>query len=160
MINFEIKPADLILVRGTEGAAFIIESLTQSPYSHVAGLVKPNELIEAQTFRKTGYQGLDIYDGCSDVFTCDQLTDDQRHQIVKFVTDQVGTGYSYRLLGWELEHYILHIDSNFVPNGKYDCSTLWCEAYRSVGIDPCPGIRFATPGDLGRSVAFRKAGSI
>jgi hypothetical protein len=80
VIELEIKLADLILVRGNEGLSYEIEWITRSLYSHVAGLVKPNELIEAQSFRKTEYQALDYYQGY--VFTCDWATDEQRRSSI------------------------------------------------------------------------------
>lgn len=156
----DIRPADIILVRGTGFTDHVIEGVTLSPYSHATGLVKPNELIEAQAFRTTGYQGLDFYKGSSDIFTCDELTDDQRQRIVAFVMAEVGTRYDYALIGRELEHYVLHVDLPFVEgDGRHDCSTLWADAYRWVGVDPCPGIKYPTPGDLGKSTLLRMLGS-
>jgi hypothetical protein len=157
----EIKPADLILVRGSDLIAEAIEGITHSPYSHVAGLVKPNELIEAQAFRKTGYQGLDFYDGAADAFTCDQLTDGQRAQIVSNVTAYVGTHYSYMLLLWELLRYSLGVI--ILPGVDWQpiiCSTLWARAYRDAGIDLCPGVRFPTPADIATSPLLKPIGSI
>jgi hypothetical protein len=160
VIELDIKLADLILVRGNEGLSYEIEWITRSPYSHVAGVVKPNELIEAQAFRKTGYQGLDFYVGCADVFTCDLATDEQRIQMVANVERYVGSHYSYLLIGWELIRYTIGI--LLVPVKKWEpiiCSTLWANAYRSVGIDLCPGIRFPTPADVGNPKLLRKIGS-
>ncbi len=159
-LDFTIKPADLILVRGDGLIDKAIEEISHSPYSHVAGLVKPNELIEAQAFRRTGYQGLDYYHGVSDVFTCDSLTDEQRNQIVAFVMKEVGTEYDYLLIPWEFEHYVFHVDLPFAEDdARHDCSTLWSDAYRSVGVDLCPGVKYPTPGDLGTSMRLRKLGS-
>lgn len=155
-----IRPADLILVRGSGVLDRAIEGITHSEYSHATGLVKPNELIEAQAFRTTGYQGLDYYQGRSDVYTCDSLTDEQRQQIVAFVMREVGTRYDYELIGWELEHYVLHVDLPFVEgDSRHDCSTLWSDAYRSVGVELCPGIKYPTPGDLAHSPLLNKIGS-
>lgn len=156
----DIKLSDIILVRGTGLIDESIEHITHSPYSHATGLVKPNELIEAQGFRKTGYQGLDFYRGQSDVFTFDALTDEARQRIVDRVMQKVGTGYDYVLIGWELSHFILHLDLPYKEGeSRHDCSMLWVDAYRSEGYDPCPGIEYPTPGDLGNSALFRKVGS-
>jgi hypothetical protein len=157
----DIRPADLILVRGEDLIGNTIELITHSPYSHVAGVVKPNELIEAQAFRRTGYQGLDYYDGCADVYTCDELTDEQRAQIVAGVTKYVGRHYSYLLLGWELLRYMFGF--MLAPAKDWQpiiCSTLWAEAYRAAGVDLCPGVRYPTPGDVAQSGLLRKVGSI
>lgn len=158
----DIKLADLILVSGNDGLSHEIEWITRSPYSHVAGLVKPNELIEAQAFRKTGYQALDYYAGYADVFTCDIATDEQRIQMVANVESFVGSRYSLLLIGWELIRYVFGV--MLMPGKSWDpivCSVLWAvKAYRSVGIDLCPGIRFPTPGDVGNSKLLRKIGTL
>lgn len=155
----DTKIADLIFIRGKGPISHIIENVEQSPYSHVAGLIKPNELYEAQAFRKTGYQGEDFYDGYSDVYTCDILTDIQRDKIIRFVLTKLGTKYDYEILGWELIHYYLHFDIPYHENNRYDCSELWNDAYKSVGVDLCPGLEYASPGDLSQSKLLRKIGS-
>jgi uncharacterized protein YycO len=154
-----MKTADLLLVHGTSFVDRVIEVVSRSKYSHVAGIVKENELIESLGFRKTGYQGIDTYRGHSDLFTCDILTDDQRKQIVQFAVKQVGTRYDYFLIAWEAEHFLLGVDVPFHEHGRFDCSTLWADAYRSVDVDLCPGIPFPTPGDLAKSKLMRKVGS-
>ncbi|WP_067923638.1 hypothetical protein [Alicyclobacillus shizuokensis] len=156
----DIRQADLILVRGHGPIERIIEHVTDSPYCHVAGLVKDNELIEAQAGHKIGYQALDYYDGVSDVFTCDMATEEQRQQIVEWVVNRLGGHYDYLLIGWEALHYILHVDLPYNPDpNRFDCSQLWSEAYRSVGIDLCPGIKFPSPADTANSPVLRKVGS-
>jgi hypothetical protein len=157
----EIKQADLILVRGDDLIGKTIKFITHSPYSHLAGVVKPNELIEAQGFRRTGYQALDFYAGKVDVFTCDELTDEQRTQIVAGVTRYVGRRYSYMLLGWELLRYTFGV--MLMPSKDWQpiiCSTLWADAYHAAGVDLCPGIRFPTPADVANSKLLRMVGSI
>jgi hypothetical protein len=155
----ELKPADLIFVRGIDIASRVIEEVTQSPYSHVAGLVKPNELIEANTFRKTGYQAIDSYARQADVYTCDLLTDEQRQKIVEYVTGCVGSHYDYLLLIWELTRYKLKWLWPYHEGQNRICSTLWSDAYRQAGVDLCPGILYPTPGDLANSKLLRKIGS-
>jgi hypothetical protein len=158
----QIRSCDLILVRGTGILSEAIEVITHSPYSHLAGVAKPNELIEAQGFRKTGYQGLDYYSGCADVFTCDSLTDKQRVEMVANVTKFVGNHYSYLLDVWEFVRYVFGV--TIMPSKDWQpiiCSTLWAvKGYRHVGIDLCPGIMFPTPGDIANSKLLRKVASI
>lgn len=60
VVPMGIRSADFILVRGDDLIGNTIELITHSPYSHVAGQIKSNEFIEAQAFRKMGYQGLDF----------------------------------------------------------------------------------------------------
>ncbi len=159
MIDFAIKSADLILVRGAGLVDRAIEKISNSQYSHCTGLVKLNELIEAQAFRKTGYQGLDFYQGSSDVFTCDSLTDEQRQQIVAYVVNEVGSKYDYLLIPLELGHFVFHVDLPYSEGLRHDCSTLWSDAYKSAGVDLCPGIEFPSPGNIGDSGLLRRVGS-
>jgi len=159
LTELEIRPADIILVRGTGFTDHLIERVTHSAYSHATGLVKTNELLEAQALRRTGYQGIDAYQGCSDVFTCDQLSDAQRQRIINHVSAHIGEQYGYALIPWEGVHYLLHVDIPIDEHVNNDCSTLWASAYRAEGFDPCPDIEYPTPGDLGNSALFRKVGS-
>lgn len=155
-----IKLADLILERGTGIINEAIQEITDSPYSHVAGLAKPNELIEANGFRHTGYQALDYYDKIADVYTCDILTDEQRNDIVKFVTKYIGTHYNYFLLVAEFFRYVFHWIIPYEEGTNKICSTLWVEAYRSVGIDLVPNVKFPSPAEIACSPLLRKVCSL
>lgn len=159
MIN-TIKSADLIFVHGNGPIAHAVEDISHSKYDHVAGLVKPNELFEANALRKVGYEALDAYDGEADIFTCDELTDEQRKQIVQYVFAHQGEHYGYKIIGWEMVHFIFHVDLPMKDDNEPDCSYLWQEAYRSVGVDLCPGLKYAAPGDLANSKLLRKVGSL
>lgn len=154
-----MKLGDLIFVRGDAPIPKIIEEITDSPYYHVAGLVKENELIEANGFRKTGYAGLDYYWGHADVYTCDSLTDEQRQKIVEYVTAFVGSRYDYPLIVWEAARYLLRWVWPYKEGKSRICSTLWADAYREVGVELCPGIRYPSPADLAQSKLLRKVGS-
>lgn len=155
------KPADLLFVRGDGPISTAIERIEDSVYSHVAGVVKQGELFEAQALRNTGYQALDRYDGHADLFTCASLSDSQRTGITQFVLSKAGTHYAYRLLALEFEHYVFHLHPQYNDDGReYDCSQLWLDAHRSVGVDLCPNVTFASPGDLATSKLLRKVGSL
>lgn len=156
----DMKPGDLIFEKGTDFISDAIEDISKSIYSHTAGLVKENVLIEANGFRKIGYQALDYYAGRTDVYTCDDLTDEQRKAIVDYVIKEVGGHYDYVLLAWEF----IRCEFNLIlpyQEGKTVriCSTLWADAYRQAGIDLCPGVKFPSPGDLASSKLLRKVGS-
>lgn len=152
-----LRPADLILVKGTGFIDSEIEKISRSPYSHVAGVVDDKLLIEAQGFTKTRYQSLNFYKNY-DVFTCDELTDEQRIGIVNFAKNQIGTHYNYALIGWELIRYETDL---FLPMPKiheYICSTLWSDAYKSEGIELVSDVKYPSPGDLPLSTKLRKEG--
>jgi hypothetical protein len=155
-----IKPADLILVRGSGLIAGAIAGITHSLYSHVAIVVKENELFEAQGFRPVGYQSLDFYAGCADVYTCDELTDEDRAAIVATILTYKDRHYSYPLLAWEFMRYT--VGPIIMP--VYDwqpiiCSTLAATGYRQSRFDLWPRTRWPTPGDIPLTQRLRYAGS-
>ena len=101
----KLKPADLILVRGTDWISEAIEDVEHSQYSHVAGCINDFELIEAEGFSKTGYRVLSAYRGHADVFRCESATDQQRRNMQHTATWSVGGRYDYLLLFIELIRY-------------------------------------------------------
>lgn len=152
-----LRPADLIFVKGTGPLSKEIERISGSSYSHVAGIVKPNELVEAQALRSTGYQALDTYAGEYDIYTCDSLIDDERDAIVKWAVGQIGKPYDYEAIGWEFLHYSLHLDLSMPNETCYDCSDLWREAYRQrSSVNLCPDLEHVSPGDLALDKKLRK----
>ena len=157
----KLQTGDIILVRGTSLLSRSIQEVEGSVYSHAAGIVKENEIIEAQGFQTTGYEAIDKYKGEGDVFTCDILTDEQRKRVVEFVEKEVGSYYDWILLILEFIRYVFHL---MLPYKKifnsHICSTLWADAYRSVGIDLCPGIKYPSPKDLSESGLLRKINSL
>ncbi len=152
---------DLILVKGRGLISDVIEDVEQSPYSHTAGYVGPNEVMEAQGFEPTGYATLDKYRGMADVFRCNTATPKQKAKILAYVHSQAGGHYDYLLLLWELIRYKLHILLPYKePSRAKICSGLWAAAYRKAGIDLCPGIKYPSPADLANSRLLVKVGSI
>lgn len=156
----ELLPGDLILVKGAGIISKAIEDVEHSPYSHVAGYVKPGELIEANGWRKTGYQALDYYRGCANVFRC-KLTGTERKTIMEYVAKEVGGRYDYGLLFVELLRYELHLLMPYKepPKNKI-CSVLWVDAYRSAGVDLCPGVSYPSPADVANSKLLRRVGGL
>lgn len=154
----KIRPGDILLIRGNTWIDKVIQSVTGSSYTHVAGVVEPDKAIEILPFKKTRYQNLSIYNGRAEVFTCDNLTNEQRQKIVDHVVGELGTRYDYKLLLWEASRYLL----NWVWPYKADdsnsnlCSTLWANAYRKAGVDLCPNLPYPSPGDLGISTILEK----
>jgi hypothetical protein len=157
----DIKLGDLILVRGTDWISHTIEEVEHSPYSHVAGVVKNNELIEAQGFKPTGYQALDAYRGFADVFRCESMTNEQRESILHTAELSIGGQYDYWLLVVEWIRYWFGVIVPYrePPNVRI-CSVLWAGIYRDQNIDLCPGIKYPTPKDISESKLLRKIGSL
>lgn len=151
----ELKPCDLILVRGKGFLNEEIKEITHSTYSHVAGVVLGNMIVEAQGFSKVRVQSLEAYAGSYDVYRYEGLTNEQALNILKYVRKQVGKRYSYLLFLWEFFHYAFGLK---IPNlGKQlICSTLWTRTFKKAGIKLCPGIRYPSPAEIAKSKLLRK----
>jgi len=153
----QFLPADLIIVHGHSFVDLLIEDISKSKYSHVAGIVNDAQIIEAEGFKKISYAPLSKYlnQNC-DLFTCNILTSQQRNDIVKYVTNQLDCRYDYLLLLWEMVRFEFHCQFPYVEHKKFICSTLWADAYRSVGVDLTPTLRYPSPGELAQSKLLRK----
>lgn len=153
---FGFQPGDILLIRGDTWIDKIIRSITGSTYSHVAGIVDANEVVEILPFKRTGFQKLRSFTGRADIFTCHTLTYEQRRIILNYITQKVGTKYDYKLLLWEASRYLLHWKWSYKARSSLLCSTLWSEAYRQAGVDLCPDILYPSPGDLENSTLLQK----
>ncbi|MFX4303132.1 hypothetical protein ACOJUR_12870 [Alicyclobacillus tolerans] len=150
----------MIFIRGTQGLAGPIRKITRSPYTHIAGLAHPEQVIESQALRITGYEHVQTYKGVADVYRCEELTDRQRKEIVEFARSKIGTRYDYLLFFWLAGRHLLGQSVPLIASQKRRiCTTLWADAYRSVGIDLCPGIEYPTPGELANSQWLKKVDS-
>jgi hypothetical protein len=151
----ELKPCDLILVRNHGLVSDIIKDITDSNYSHVAGVIDNNsKLVEAEGFEKTGQVSIDKYVGIYDVYRYEGLTEEQKDLIIGYINGQVGSRYDYFLLFVELFRYVFHIILPYKePFGSHICSMLWYDAFKSVGIDLCPDIdsKYPSPKDISES---------
>jgi hypothetical protein len=152
----EIRPGDIILVRGSTWMDKVVKTITRSHYSHVAGVVRSEEVIDIQPFTQTGYRKLDSFYGQADVFTCDVLTEDQRKKIVNYVNKEVGTSYNNWLIVWQGCRYLLNLQWPYKTDKGNLCSTLWTDAYREAGVELCPDVVFPSPRDLADSKLLQK----
>lgn len=154
-----IQEGDLIFIKGKGIIQEAIEDISHSPYSHCAILIKTNELIEAQFGRKTGWQALDIYKDVSDVYRCDEMTEEQRKIVIDYVVSCIGEKYSVKLILWEGLHYVFHIDCPMEEEHEHDCSQLIVDGFRRANLDPNANLRYLSPGDLAKSNLLRYVGS-
>jgi uncharacterized protein YycO len=158
-VTLELKPADIILVRGNTFIGDVIEDVTGSAYSHVAGFYDGWQIIEAELFSRVRAADIQPYKERCDIMRCKYLEYDQRWKIVAFAFSKLGARYSYSLVVWEAVKHLLNITLPINVKNTYICSTLWRDAYKSVGIDLTPGIKYPTPGDIARSKLLRKVGT-
>jgi len=148
---YEIQPGDILLIRGNTWVDEIIKLVTRSPYSHVVGVIDPNQVVEILPLSTTRFSKIQDYAGRADVFTCTGLSNDDRTKIVSNVTAKIGTTYDYHLIIWEASRFLFKWVWPYEYKDSRICSTLWSDAYRKVGIDLCPEIKFPVPGDLANS---------
>ena len=151
-----IQPGDILLISGNTLVDKIIKLVTRSPYSHVVGVVNPNQVVEILPLSTARFKKIQDYTGRADVFTCERLSNDDRRKIVDYVTGKIGASYDYYLIIWEASRYLFNWVWPYDNKDSSLCSTLWSEAYRKAGIDLCPDVKFPVPGDLAKSRYLHK----
>ena len=151
-----IQPGDILLISGNTLVDKIIKLVTRSPYSHVVGVVNPNQVVEILPLSTARFKKIQDYTGRADVFTCERLSNDDRRKIVDYVTGKIGASYDYYLIIWEASRYLFNWVWPYDNKDSSLCSTLWSEAYRKAGIDLCPDVKFPVPGDLAKSSYLHK----
>lgn len=162
----KIKPASLILVYGKNHilGKIIDEFENDGTYSHVAGFVGEDDIIiEANGVASAIYNTLYEYVGKADVYICDSLTDKQRKAIVDYAQNQIKIKgkYDWKLIFLEAFFYIFKWMPKYKePFNKKICSVLWNDAYKSVGVDLCPNIRYPNPQQISESKLLRKVGQV
>ncbi|WP_088186031.1 hypothetical protein [Desulfosporosinus sp. FKA] len=155
----EFLVGDIILVHGDSLISKMISGVENSKYTHTAGLVRTNELIESN-WNGVQWQALDYYSGNADVFRCPMLTNEKRLLIPDLAIKELHNPYDYELLGVQLFRYWLHVKLPYSEGKKRECSTLWSRIYKELEIDLCPGVEFPSPKDLGNSELLYKVGSL
>lgn len=157
-MKLELKPCDLILVKNHGLVSDIIKDITDSNYSHVAGVIDKNGiLVEAEGFEKTGKVSIDKYKDIYDVYRYKGLTEEDSEKILGFINGQLNSHYDYFLLFIEFIRYVFHKTLPYKePFGYSICSGLWSKAFRSVGIDLTPNILYPSPKDISESKLLTK----
>lgn len=161
----DLKPGDLILVRGGNHiiGEIIDEFENHGTYSHVAGFVKDDIIIEANGTYSAAYNSIYNYVGKADVYRCSIVTEEERQRIIDYTKNQITIRGKY---DWKLI-FILAFNFIFKRNFKYKepfnekiCSVLWRDAYKSAGVDLCYGIDYPNPQQISKSDLLWKIGSI
>ena len=143
-----IKNGDVLLYSGTDPVSKLIQSISDSEYSHAGIAVWWNDrlmVLEAQTKGVVASRlsdNLKKYNGGVDYYWCKKdITDDKRTQMVAFAQEQLGKEYNYikvaasglrAALGLSMKNQ----DGSFKhPAGKYFCSQFVSEIYHMAGMD-------------------------
>lgn len=153
-----IRPFDVLLQKGTDFGARLIQFFTRSPYSH-AGLALPEGLMIHSTFR-TGCAIVnfetwkEIYGGKWDVYRYKgRLTPKRKAALLEYSLKMAGGGYDWR-----------GVLSFVFPWMKEDAASVFCseliaQAYECAGIPLVhkPHWR-VSPGDLAKSPNLKLVG--
>jgi len=148
-----MKPADIILVKGTDILDKLIEDAEHSVYSHCALAINDTTVIQA-AFAGVDYLNINSFD-IYDVYTCDSLTDDQRSGIINYAVSQLGKKYDYKLLAWEIVHLEFDFEFPIEEKNKFICSTFVADSYDSQKVFICPTDLYPTPEDISISELLR-----
>ena len=156
-----MQVGDIGLDKGIGWISKTIEEFEHSQYSHATAYIGDGLLIEADGFDPTGDVPITKYKNQLDIYTCDSLTEVQRHGIYDFLEEQRGTRYDFLLLVIEAIRYGLHVILPYKePFRSHICSTLVADAYKEVNVDLCPGIKYPSPADLSNSKLLKKIESL
>ncbi len=156
-----MKIGDVGLDKGSDWISKTIEDFEHSQYSHATAYVGDGILIEADGFDPTGDAPITKYKNQLDIYTCESLTEVQRQGIKNFLQGQIGTRYDFLLLLIEAIRYALNVVLPYKePFRSHICSTLVADSYKAVGVELCPGIKYASPGDLSESKLLKKVESV
>lgn len=133
--NVNIKPADIILMKGSSTISKEIEVITQSQFSHAALVFDPEKKLTIEATPNGVMNGdLNKYTGCSSVFRLKEINNEQSEKILKFAAQQLGKPYDYEELIELFLRYVFQIQISDFEKGRYICSTFVNSAYVSAGI--------------------------
>jgi len=155
----EFKVGDLVLVKGNSIISSLIKDVQNSQYSHVAGIIKENVIIEAD-WDGVNYNALDYYNGMADIYRCDSLTKGKRYVLPKLAINELKDPYDYLLLIVQLIRYWFNLKLPYISVNRQQCGVLWVNIYRKLGIDLCPGQQYPSPAEISESKLLRYVGSI
>ena len=145
----EYKRGDILACKNNSYLSKFIRFLTKSKFSHLAIIVNKNEIIEADgIIGHICYRNISEYKNYADIYTCDNLTDEQRNNICKYAISKVGQKYDYYLL------FVLFVKQVFgvkirIRDGEKDiCSELVNDAYFNGAGVILSKKRFPIPDDV------------
>ncbi|OEH86117.1 hypothetical protein BHU72_14440 [Desulfuribacillus stibiiarsenatis] len=149
----ELKPFDLILVRGGSPISKLIQKHTNSPYSHVTIVLDQLHLMENSWYFPVSIRHLEYQEESFDVFRPKSLTMEEKQIISKFLMAHINTKYDY----FQVFTHWLHLLFDFRiinSNTRFHCAELINEAFQAAGIFLVKG--FPTPGEISKSEFLKK----
>jgi len=144
----EYKIGDILACKNNSFLSFAIRFLTKSKYSHLAIIINENEAVESDGIAGfIKHKNINEYKNYADVYTCDNLTDEQRINIGKYAVSKVGQKYDYYLLFVLFVKFVFGIKIKIKDSENDICSELVNDAYKSVGLELSKK-RFPIPDDV------------
>ncbi len=170
-----LKSGDLLFCSGTYAVSRLIEEATQSPWSHVALVLraeKLNRLLLLESVEDFGvrmaplskylknYQDGKPYDGPLVLARCSQVTDANLTAIAQFGVDQLTRPYGNEEIGELVARIALGMGRKTATSG-YICSELVEACLKAGGIVVQPGAGgFTTPENVWRDPTVSLLGRI
>ena len=158
--KMQCKTANILACKNNSFISKFIRFLTKSKFSHLAIIVSELEIVEADGIvGHIRYRNISDYKNYADVYSCDNLNDEQINKICEYVKSKVGQKYDYYLLFILFVKQVFGVKIRIRDSDSDVCSELVNDAYKSVGIELSKK-RFPIPDDVVGSERLRMVGSI
>lgn len=152
----QLKPFDILAVKGSSLVSPIIRDLTKSPYSHIALVLFTNQIAETDAFTNERIINLHYSPDQYDVYRYLPLTTERGQKIYEYITAHMGEAYDYMQVISTGLHILLHFPIIDTP-GHSDCSGIVDRAFFHAGIDLGDnGVGNLTPADEAKSSVLTK----
>lgn len=128
---------DILLVKGNNWIARIIQKLTKSEYSHVALKLNNYHIVENKWFSKIKIKH--IYFNNYDIYRVVGLTNNQKDKIDKFILQSLNSNYDYFRV-FTMLFYILFKWKVINFSKLYSCDEFINLAFLNANVDLLPEI--------------------
>ncbi|UPI12851.1 hypothetical protein [Bacillus phage SBSphiJ5] len=130
-----IQPGDVIFYRPTGFIGWAISKITKSEYSHVALVVSPDHIIEANRFIKSRIADLHYTKEIHSVYRLNNLPADTRLRIINNALTMLDVSYDYSQIFGLLLRLVFDIKTNvFNKVNRYICSEIIDNAFVAAGV--------------------------
>ena len=130
-----IQPGDVIFYRPSGFIGWAISKITKSKYSHVALVVSPDHIIEANRFIKSRIADLHYTKEIHSVYRLKNLPADTRLKIINNALSMLDVDYDYSQLFGLFLRLVFDIKTNiFNKVNKYICSEIIDNSFVKAGV--------------------------
>jgi uncharacterized protein YycO len=88
-----VQPCDLLFYKGKGMLSRIVESVTDSPYSHVALILDSLHVVETDFFRPVNIYHISYPKGSYDIYRAEGLSSQQAQRIIEYTMTVLGQDY-------------------------------------------------------------------